>query len=109
MTHVCVSRNNQILSCVLFVVNYGLGLQTLLKHTEECHSDLRNLVEAQQAVHDLAVTINLGQRSSRGISQELSQIEALIEGLAGLASPDRSFLSHDQVSLSTLQYLLAPA
>lgn len=85
------------------IPRYELLIQTLLKHTEESHTDARNLVEAQQAVHELALTINLGQRCSRGFSQELSQIESLIEGLAGLASPDRSFLSHDQVSITTSQ------
>lgn len=85
------------------IPRYELLIQTLLKHTDECHSDARNLIEAQQAVHELAVTINLGQRCARGLSQELLQIETLIEGLAGLASPDRTFLSHDQVSITTSQ------
>ncbi|XP_024217361.1 rho guanine nucleotide exchange factor 17 isoform X2 [Halyomorpha halys] len=86
------------------IPRYELLIQTLLKHTEECHSDAQTLLEAQQAIHDLAVTINLGQRGAvRGLSQELCQLESLIEGLAGLASPERTFLSHDQVSITTSQ------
>lgn len=58
-------------------------------------------------MHELAVTINLGQhktlnpRSSN--CQELTQIESIIDGLAGLSSPERTFLGHDQVSITTSQ------
>jgi hypothetical protein len=78
-----------------------------LKHTDPCHSDVSALIEAQQAVHNLSVCINLGQHKAlnpRGSNyQELMQLESLIEGLAGLCSPDRTFLSHDQVVITTSQ------
>ncbi|XP_073986302.1 rho guanine nucleotide exchange factor 17 isoform X2 [Rhodnius prolixus] len=89
------------------IPRYELLIQTLIKHTDDAHGDASKLTAAQQAVHELAVTINLGQhktlnpRSSN--CQELTQIESIIDGLAGLSSPERTFLGHDQVSITTSQ------
>ncbi|KAL1131698.1 hypothetical protein AAG570_011311, partial [Ranatra chinensis] len=89
------------------IPRYELLIQALLKHTDPCHIDVSSLLEAQHAVHNLAISMNLGQHKAlnpRGSNyQELIQLESLIEGLAGLCSPDRTFLSHDQVVITTSQ------
>ncbi|XP_024084629.1 rho guanine nucleotide exchange factor 17 isoform X2 [Cimex lectularius] len=89
------------------IPRYELLIQTLLKHTEPSHGDASILVNAQQAIHELAVTINLGQHKTlnprTSNCQELSLLESIIEGLAGLSTPERTFLCHDQVSITTSQ------
>lgn len=80
-------------------------MQSLLKHTEPCHTDSKALVEAHRTVHELAVIINVGGGGGLGgrVGSELIQLEALIDGLAGLQAPDRQFLSHDLVTITTAQ------
>ncbi|XP_018914389.2 uncharacterized protein [Bemisia tabaci] len=78
------------------IPRYELLIQTLLKHTEESHPDFSTLLEAQKAVHALAVHINCMERDSL----ELEQIERLIEGLGHLVAADRTFLRHDLVTMA---------
>ncbi|KAF6212697.1 hypothetical protein GE061_013223 [Apolygus lucorum] len=101
-----LSLDSLLIMPVQRIPRYELLIQTLLKHTEPCHSDATLLLEAQQGIHELATTINLGQHATlntrSSTCHELAQLESIIEGLAGgLTSPDRTFLCHDQVSITT--------
>ncbi|CAA9999436.1 unnamed protein product [Nesidiocoris tenuis] len=102
-----LSLDSLLIMPVQRIPRYELLIQTLLKHTESCHSDARLLIDAQHGIHDLATTINFGRHATSlntrsSTCHELAQLETIIEGLAGgLTSPDRTFLCHDQVSITT--------
>uniref|UniRef100_A0A8D9BUD0 Rho guanine nucleotide exchange factor 17 n=1 Tax=Cacopsylla melanoneura TaxID=428564 RepID=A0A8D9BUD0_9HEMI len=81
------------------IPRYELLLQTLIKHTDESHTDFTLLREAQKEIHELAVKINCTERESL----ELEQIESLIDGLIHLVAAERTFLRHDLVTIASSQ------
>ncbi|GLG97565.1 JNK-interacting protein 3 [Gryllus bimaculatus] len=90
------------LDCLLImpvqrIPRYELLIQTLLKHTDTSHPDYQLLLEAQREVHDLALKINCTERET------LKELEALIEGLINLVTPERCFLRHDLVTMASGQ------
>ena len=64
-----------------------------MSHTPESHPDLEALKQATVEIHQLAWRINTLQRAPlRGEArrQALSDLEAAVDGLDGLVTPDRS-------------------
>ncbi|XP_017768074.1 PREDICTED: rho guanine nucleotide exchange factor 17 isoform X2 [Nicrophorus vespilloides] len=78
---------------------YELLIQRLIKNTDETHPDHGLLTAAQKELHDQVVKINCTEREALELEQ-LRDIEGHIEGLIDLASPDRSYLRHDLVSMA---------
>ena len=64
-----------------------------MSHTPEGHPDLEPLKQASEEIHQLASRINTLQRAPlRGEArrQALRDLEAAVDGLEGLVTPDRS-------------------
>ncbi|KAL7295505.1 hypothetical protein TKK_0011150 [Trichogramma kaykai] len=88
------------------IPRYELLIQRLLKHTEPQHPDHDLLTAAFKEVHELVVKINCTERESLEWEQQqstLRDVQALVEGLAGIVTNDRSFIRHDLVSIASNQ------
>lgn len=74
------------------IPRYELLIQRLLKHTDTTHPDFELLQAAQKEVHELVVKINCTERESLEWEQQqstLREVQALVEGLAGIVTNDR--------------------
>ncbi|PBC28241.1 Rho guanine nucleotide exchange factor [Apis cerana cerana] len=73
------------------IPRYELLIQRLLKHTDTTHPDFELLQAAQKEVHELVVKINCTERESLEWEQQqttLREVQALVEGLAGIVTND---------------------
>ncbi|XP_050482412.1 uncharacterized protein LOC126869633 isoform X8 [Bombus huntii] len=88
------------------IPRYELLIQRLLKHTDTTHPDFELLQAAQKEVHELVVKINCTERESLEWEQQqstLREVQALVEGLAGIVTNDRAFVRHDLVTIASNQ------
>ncbi|XP_046817650.1 uncharacterized protein LOC124423673 isoform X3 [Vespa crabro] len=88
------------------IPRYELLIQRLLKHTDSAHPDYEFLQAAQKEVHELVVKINCTERESLEWEQQqstLREVQALVEGLAGIVTNDRAFVRHDLVTIASNQ------
>ncbi|XP_043506360.1 uncharacterized protein LOC122526844 isoform X5 [Frieseomelitta varia] len=88
------------------IPRYELLIQRLLKHTDATHPDFELLQTAQKEVHELVVKINCTERESLEWEQQqttLREVQALVEGLAGIVTNDRAFVRHDLVTIASNQ------
>ncbi|XP_018349067.1 PREDICTED: uncharacterized protein LOC108752611 isoform X3 [Trachymyrmex septentrionalis] len=88
------------------IPRYELLIQRLLKHTDPTHPDYELLQAAQKEVHELVVKINCTERESLEWEQQqttLREVQALVEGLAGIVTNDRAFVRHDLVTIASNQ------
>ncbi|XP_047352279.1 uncharacterized protein LOC124950099 isoform X2 [Vespa velutina] len=88
------------------IPRYELLIQRLLKHTDSTHPDYEFLQAAQKEVHELVVKINCTERESLEWEQQqstLREVQALVEGLAGIVTNDRAFVRHDLVTIASNQ------
>nr|XP_034173333.1 rho guanine nucleotide exchange factor 17 isoform X7 [Osmia lignaria] len=88
------------------IPRYELLIQRLLKHTDTTHPDFELLQAAQKEVHELVVKINCTERESLEWEQQqttLKEVQALVEGLAGIVTNDRTFVRHDLVTIASNQ------
>ncbi|XP_076245903.1 rho guanine nucleotide exchange factor 17 isoform X2 [Calliopsis andreniformis] len=88
------------------IPRYELLIQRLLKHTDVSHPDFELLQSAQKEVHELVVKINCTERESLEWEQQqttLREVQALVEGLAGIVTNDRAFIRHDLVTIASNQ------
>ncbi|XP_060823208.1 rho guanine nucleotide exchange factor 17 isoform X7 [Bombus pascuorum] len=88
------------------IPRYELLIQRLLKHTDTAHPDFELLQAAQKEVHELVVKINCTERESLEWEQQqstLREVQALVEGLAGIVTNDRAFVRHDLVTIASNQ------
>ncbi|XP_076391825.1 rho guanine nucleotide exchange factor 17 isoform X6 [Megachile rotundata] len=88
------------------IPRYELLIQRLLKHTDTTHPDYELLQAAQKEVHELVVKINCTERESLEWEQQqttLREVQALVEGLAGIVTNDRTFVRHDLVTIASNQ------
>ncbi|XP_015585736.1 rho guanine nucleotide exchange factor 10-like protein isoform X2 [Cephus cinctus] len=88
------------------IPRYELLIQRLLKHTDPSHPDYELLTAAQKEVHELVVKINCTERESLEWEQQqttLREVQALVEGLAGIVTNDRAFVRHDLVTIASNQ------
>ncbi|XP_033212658.1 rho guanine nucleotide exchange factor 17 isoform X2 [Belonocnema kinseyi] len=88
------------------IPRYELLIQRLLKHTDSSHQDYELLSAAQKEVHELVVKINCTERESLEWEQQqttLKEVQALVEGLAGIVANDRAFIRHDLVTIASNQ------
>ncbi|XP_076669101.1 rho guanine nucleotide exchange factor 17 isoform X4 [Andrena cerasifolii] len=88
------------------IPRYELLIQRLLKHTDASHPDFELLQAAQKEVHELVVKINCTERESLEWEQQqttLREVQALVEGLAGIVTNDRAFVRHDLVTIASNQ------
>ncbi|XP_035737041.1 uncharacterized protein LOC118448187 isoform X3 [Vespa mandarinia] len=88
------------------IPRYELLIQRLLKHTDSTHPDYEFLQTAQKEVHELVVKINCTERESLEWEQQqstLREVQALVEGLAGIVTNDRAFVRHDLVTIASNQ------
>ncbi|XP_024886291.1 uncharacterized protein LOC112463866 isoform X1 [Temnothorax curvispinosus] len=88
------------------IPRYELLIQRLLKHTDPTHPDHELLQAAQKVVHELVVKINCTERESLEWEQQqttLREVQALVEGLAGIVTNDRAFVRHDLVTIASNQ------
>ncbi|CAK9830762.1 Rho guanine nucleotide exchange factor 17 [Anthophora retusa] len=88
------------------IPRYELLIQRLLKHTDSTHPDFELLQAAQKEVHELVVKINCTERESLEWEQQqttLREVQALVEGLAGIVTNDRAFVRHDLVTIASNQ------
>ncbi|XP_026823860.1 rho guanine nucleotide exchange factor 17 isoform X4 [Ooceraea biroi] len=88
------------------IPRYELLIQRLLKHTDPTHPDHELLQAAQKEVHELVVKINCTERESLEWEQQqttLREVQALVEGLAGIVTNDRAFVRHDLVTIASNQ------
>ncbi|XP_043483895.1 rho guanine nucleotide exchange factor 17 isoform X2 [Leptopilina heterotoma] len=88
------------------IPRYELLIQRLLKHTDSSHPDYELLSAAQKEVHELVVKINCTERESLEWEQQqttLKEVQALVEGLAGIVANDRAFIRHDLVTIASNQ------
>ncbi|KAK2584580.1 hypothetical protein KPH14_006945 [Odynerus spinipes] len=88
------------------IPRYELLIQRLLKHTDATHPDYEFLQAAQKEVHELVVKINCTERESLEWEQQqstLREVQALVEGLAGIVTNDRAFVRHDLVTIASNQ------
>ncbi|XP_014488562.1 PREDICTED: rho guanine nucleotide exchange factor 17 isoform X2 [Dinoponera quadriceps] len=88
------------------IPRYELLIQRLLKHTDPTHPDYELLQAAQKEVHELVVKINCTERESLEWEQQqttLKEVQALVEGLAGIVTNDRAFVRHDLVTIASNQ------
>ncbi|XP_015511669.1 rho guanine nucleotide exchange factor 17 isoform X3 [Neodiprion pinetum] len=88
------------------IPRYELLIQRLLKHTDQNHPDHELLTAAQKEVHELVVKINCTERESLEWEQQqttLREVQALVEGLAGIVTNDRAFIRHDLVTIASNQ------
>ncbi|KYN28457.1 Rho guanine nucleotide exchange factor 17 [Trachymyrmex cornetzi] len=88
------------------IPRYELLIQRLLKHTDATHPDYELLQAAQKEVHELVVKINCTERESLEWEQQqttLREVQALVEGLAGIVTNDRAFVRHDLVTIASNQ------
>ncbi|XP_012256069.2 uncharacterized protein LOC105686072 isoform X1 [Athalia rosae] len=88
------------------IPRYELLIQRLLKHTDQHHPDYELLTAAQKEVHELVVKINCTERESLEWEQQqttLREVQALVEGLAGIVTNDRAFVRHDLVTIASNQ------
>ena len=80
-----------------------------MSHTREGHPDFEALKQAAAEIHQLASRINTLQRAPlRGEArrQALRELEAAVDGLDGLVTPDRSDHVTPDRSDSQLAYYL---
>ncbi|XP_061932989.1 rho guanine nucleotide exchange factor 17 isoform X3 [Apis cerana] len=88
------------------IPRYELLIQRLLKHTDTTHPDFELLQAAQKEVHELVVKINCTERESLEWEQQqttLREVQALVEGLAGIVTNDRAFIRQDLVTIASNQ------
>ncbi|XP_016769240.2 rho guanine nucleotide exchange factor 17 isoform X4 [Apis mellifera] len=88
------------------IPRYELLIQRLLKHTDATHPDFELLQAAQKEVHELVVKINCTERESLEWEQQqttLREVQALVEGLAGIVTNDRAFIRQDLVTIASNQ------
>ncbi|CDW58402.1 Rho guanine nucleotide exchange factor 17 [Trichuris trichiura] len=89
------------------IPRYELLLKELLKHTSVEHPDHALLLRAGKVLHELANKIDQTQQEtgfSDQMQQKLREIEAIVEGLDDLVSPERIYYRCDlvQVDVSIL-------
>uniref|UniRef100_A0A8C4X171 Rho guanine nucleotide exchange factor 17 n=1 Tax=Eptatretus burgeri TaxID=7764 RepID=A0A8C4X171_EPTBU len=83
------------------IPRYELLIKDLLKHTPEEHPDWTSLSLAQRDVRLLAERINQGRRDAEEAERAvrvLLEVEAHIEGVSELVSPERRFLKQEIVT-----------
>ncbi|XP_014213202.1 rho guanine nucleotide exchange factor 17 [Copidosoma floridanum] len=88
------------------IPRYELLIQRLLKHTDHSHPDYQLLTAALKEVHELVVKINCTERESLEWEQQqttLKEVQALVDGLGGIVTNDRTFIRHDLVSIASNQ------
>uniref|UniRef100_A0A5S6QTI7 DH domain-containing protein n=1 Tax=Trichuris muris TaxID=70415 RepID=A0A5S6QTI7_TRIMR len=86
------------------IPRYELLLKELLKHTSVEHPDHALLIMAGKVLHDLASKIDQIQQEtgfSDQMQQKLREIEAIVEGLDDLVSPERIYYRCDLVQVDT--------
>ncbi|KHJ42575.1 RhoGEF domain protein, partial [Trichuris suis] len=86
------------------IPRYELLLKELLKHTSVEHPDHALLLRAGKVLHDLANKIDQTQQEtgfSDQMQQKLREIEAIVEGLDDLVSPERIYYRCDLVQVDT--------
>ncbi|XP_043192110.1 rho guanine nucleotide exchange factor 17-like [Amphibalanus amphitrite] len=99
-----LSLTQLLIAPVQRIPRYELLLKQLVSHTPEGHPDLEPLKQASEEIHQLASRINSLQRAPlRGEArrQALRELEAAVDGLDGLVTPDREFLRSDLVTMTT--------
>ncbi|KAG2456964.1 ARHGH factor, partial [Polypterus senegalus] len=82
------------------IPRYELLVKDLLKHTPEDHPDHPFLIDAQKNIKQLAERINKGRKNAEEVEREtrvLQEIEAHIEGMENLLTPQRKFLRQEIV------------
>ncbi|KAF0287355.1 Rho guanine nucleotide exchange factor 17 [Amphibalanus amphitrite] len=78
--------------------------QQLVAHTPADHPDLEPLRSALAEVHLLATRINSLEQETmqnEALLQMLREVEAAVDGLDGLVTPDRVLVRHDQVTMTS--------
>ncbi|KRY54279.1 Uncharacterized protein T03_14482 [Trichinella britovi] len=86
------------------IPRYELLIKELVKHTSVEHPDHALLLRAGKEIHELASKIDQIQQEtgfSDQMQQKLREIEAIVEGLDDLVSPERTFYRCDQVYVET--------
>ncbi|KAF0287667.1 Rho guanine nucleotide exchange factor 17 [Amphibalanus amphitrite] len=86
------------------IPRYELLLKQLVAHTPADHPDLEPLRSALAEVHLLATRINSLEQETmqnEALLQMLREVEAAVDGLDGLVTPDRVLVRHDQVTMTS--------
>ncbi|KRY79708.1 Uncharacterized protein T4B_6881 [Trichinella pseudospiralis] len=86
------------------IPRYELLIKELVKHTSVEHPDHALLLRAGKEIHELASKIDQIQQEtgfSDQMQQKLREIEAIVEGLDDLVSPERTFYRCDLVFVET--------
>ncbi|XP_064637015.1 uncharacterized protein LOC135493544 [Lineus longissimus] len=81
------------------IPRYELLLRRLIEHTPKEHQDHHLLLEAESAIHELALKINtVKETKQEEIMQEsLKQLEMLL--MTDLSVPERMYIKHDMVTV----------